>query len=178
MSAEPLPLHAETASGFRFEDLPDTWWPRHEILDGSLHVTPAPAPDHQLIAHRLACALEDAVPQEHQVLAGTNVLRRGETDRLLIPDLLVVDGAAMSRARKKQVSYLEPADVFLAVEIISPSSRTTDLIVKRGLYRQWRTPIYWVLDPKSCEVHEFGLIDSSRTWLANVDLDRIWPEKD
>ncbi|MBT0772604.1 Uma2 family endonuclease [Kineosporia sp. J2-2] len=81
------------------------------------------------------------------------------------------------RAREEQLAYLVPEDVCLAVEVMSPSSRTTDLGAKRDFYREWDTPISWVLDPATQEIHEFGLVDSAQTWLADLDLSSIWPEK-
>jgi Uma2 family endonuclease len=132
-------------------------------------------PDHQLIAGLLACALEAKVPDEYQILQGPNLLRRGNTDRLLIPDVTIVDQSGMQRARKEESAYLVPEEVSLAVEIISPSSRTVDLSTKRDFYMEWGIPTYWVLDPKTQEIHEFGLADSVQTWLSEVDLTSVWP---
>jgi Uma2 family endonuclease len=158
-------------AGVRFEDLPEQAWPRHEIFDGNLHVTPLAGVHHQIIVSELAFALTRVAPEELRVLAGVNILRRRETDRLLIPDVAVVEVAAANHAGVS----LRPEDIFLAAEVISPSSRATDLHLKQQLYAEWGIGSCWVLDPESREVHEFGLRDSATCWLTTVDLTGIWP---
>ena len=155
-------------AGVRFEDLPEQAWPRHEIIDGSLHVTPMAGVPHQFITTSLTIAMAKVIPPDLALLAGVNILRRRETDRLLIPDLAVVEASA---ARRPGVS-LRPEDIYLAVEVISPS---TDLHLKRQLYAEWGIGSYWVLDPVSQEIQQFGLRDSASCWLAEVDFSGIWP---
>jgi Uma2 family endonuclease len=167
VSVEPI-----NPAGMRFEDLPEQAWPRQEIIDGSLHVTPLTGVPHQIITTDLTIALARAAPPDLKVLAGVNVLRRKDTDRLLIPDVAVVDRAA---ATAQTGASLRPEDIYLAVEIISPSSRATDLYLKQQLYAEWGIGSYWVLDPMTCELHEFGLREPASCWLADVDLEGIWP---
>jgi Uma2 family endonuclease len=166
MSIAPL-----DPAGVRFEDLPEQAWPRQEIIDGSLHVTPLASVPHQVIATRLTVALSAVCPPGLVVLAGANLLRRTETDRLLIPDVLVADAGAAASAG----ACLAPEAVYLAAEVISRSSRATDLHLKKQLYAEWGIGSYWVLDPKTQEIHEFGLRDTAGTWLADADLTGIWP---
>lgn len=104
------------------------------------------------------------------------MLRRSETDRLLIPDLAVVDEKAAKRAANSEAAALRPEDLYLVVEVISPSSRETDLHLKRQFYDQWKIGSYWVLDPESRELHEFGLRVGADTWLADVDCSTVWPD--
>jgi len=152
----------------RMEDLPERAWPREEIIDGSLHVTPLARAGHQYIAGCLCAALLAVVPPELVVLPGVNVLRRGETDRLLIPDVAVIQRSALA----ENPVAVRPEDVYLAAEVISPSSRATDLYLKRELYAEWGVGSYWVVDPVAREVHRFGSRDLS-DWLAEVDLG-VW----
>jgi Uma2 family endonuclease len=163
-------------AGVRFEDLPEQAWPRQEIFDGSLHVSPLAGIEHQRIVTALTGALLRVVPKEFEVLAGLNVLRRRTTDRLLIPDVAVVDAAAAQRASASGSASLPPEDLYLVVEVISPSSRETDLHLKRQFYAQWKIGTYWAVDPKSREIHEFGLRVGADTWLADVDTATIWPD--
>jgi Uma2 family endonuclease len=162
-------------AGVRFEDLPEQAWPRQEIFDGSLHVTPLAGVTHQRITTRLTAALIHAAPNDLEVLAGVNVLRRTETDRLLIPDIAVVDAAAATKASVAGSAALRPEDVYLAVEVISPSSRATDLHLKKQLYAEWKVGSYWVVDPQEREIHEYGLRVGADCWLADVDVSDIWP---
>jgi Uma2 family endonuclease len=170
MSATLVPL-PETGT-VRYEDLPETTWPRLEIFDGSLHVSPAPNQGHQYIVGKLFIALDQAAPADYKVLLGANVFQRAETDRLLIPDIVVIDVAGWD----PREANIDPKHVFLTVEILSPSTRHVDLGAKRDLYAEWRVPIYWVLDPKTREVHEWGIVDSAQSWLGDVDLTSVWPE--
>ncbi|HST85656.1 MAG TPA: Uma2 family endonuclease [Kineosporiaceae bacterium] len=159
-------------AGVRFDDLPEQAWPRHEIIDGSPHVTPLVGVPHQIITTNLTVALAQLAPPDLRVLAGVNILRRRETDRLLIPDVAVVDRSAATAQRG---ASLRPEDVYLAVEVISPSSRAADLYLKKQLYTEWGIGSYWVLDQETQETHEFGLRDSATCWLSKVDLSGIWP---
>jgi len=158
-------------AGVRVEDLPEQAWPRQEVVDGSLLVTPLASAGHQDIVGRLYTALLAAAPKHLCVLPGVNILRRAASDRLLIPDVAVVEAAALAG---DPVS-VRPEDVYLTAEVISPSSRATDLYLKRELYAEWGIASYWVLDPDTRDVHRFGLRAVEGTWLADVDP-RVWPD--
>ena len=158
-------------AGVRVEDLPEQVWPRQEIVDGSLHVTPLASAGHQDIVGRLYAALLSAAPPGLRVLPGVNILRRSDTDRLLIPDVAVVEAAALLG----DPVNLAPDVVYLVAEVISPSSRATDLFLKRELYAEWGVGSYWVLDPDARAVHRCGTRPIEGSWLADVDLD-VWPE--
>ncbi len=58
---------------------------------------------------------------------------------MLVPDVLVAHTAAVWSGR----SVLSPADLLLAVEVVSPSSATTDRITKPTLYVEAGVPAYW-----------------------------------
>jgi Uma2 family endonuclease len=100
---------------------------RHiELLDGSLLVSPTSSHRHQWLSSRLWAALNAAAPPGTRALEAVNV--RVGTDRLLIPDLAVIEEPDM-RAR-----VADAADVRLVVEIVSPSNAFMDRAVKPGLY--------------------------------------------
>ncbi|MEZ0164247.1 Uma2 family endonuclease [Kineococcus sp. LSe6-4] len=127
----------------RLEDLPeDTTWPRHEVIDGSLLVTPWAGTTHQAVVGDAYFALRSAAPQTVTVYPGANVrhTRDGESD-LLIPDVVVAAAAAGGG------TYLDSGDVLLAVEVVSPSTRLTDTVTKRAVYAEWGIPLHVVVDP-------------------------------
>jgi Uma2 family endonuclease len=100
---------------------------RHELLDGTLLVSPPPSVPHQLAARRLVAAITAAAPPDVEVLEATGVaLRAG----VLVPDVVVARAAAVHAAHRS----LAPEDVLLVVEIVSPSSRTAD--------RRWKPEAY------------------------------------
>ena len=127
----------------RVEDLPEELaWPRHEIIDGSLLVTPWAGTTHQAVVGDAYFALRSAAPGGVTVYPGANVrhVHEGDAD-LLIPDVVVAGAGAGDG------TYLDSGEVLLAVEVISPSTRTTDTVTKRATYAQWGIPAYLVIDP-------------------------------
>ena len=101
---------------------------RYEIIDGSLLVTPGPAPRHQLVAGRLAVFLRESAPDEADVVEATNL--QLSTGRLLVPDVIV----AQSSALLTDSVALVPADVHLVAEVVSPSNAAMDRVFKPQLY--------------------------------------------
>lgn len=116
--------HAGPWTEADYHALPETR-ERIELLDGSLLVTPAPSSDHQQVARRLANMLEDAAPHELEVVEAVNV--RVGPSKLLIPDLLIT-------RRLGATAVYQPEDVVLVAEVVSPSTTTTDRIIKPQLY--------------------------------------------
>ena len=116
--------HAGPWTEADYHALPETR-ERIELLDGSLLVTPAPSSDHQQVARRLANMLEDAAPNELEVVEAVNV--RVGPSKLLIPDLLIT-------RRLGATAVYQPEDVVLVAEVVSPSTTTTDRIIKPQLY--------------------------------------------
>jgi Uma2 family endonuclease len=118
--------------------LPDDGW-RHELVDGTLVMTPAPSPRHQTIVLELAMLLRNACPAELQVLvAPVDVVLAPDT--VLQPDVIV--------ARRSDLTERDlPAAPLLAVEVLSPSTRRVDLVLKAELYAVAGCPSYWTIDP-------------------------------
>ncbi|HMA46102.1 MAG TPA: Uma2 family endonuclease [Frankiaceae bacterium] len=109
---------------------------RYEIIDGSLLVAPPPSPQHQLGAARLSTVLRAAAPGDVDVVEATGVQVGG---CVLVPDLLAVRTPALLRACR----VLDRADVLLTVEVVSPSSVTTDRVTKPALLADAGVPAYW-----------------------------------
>lgn len=64
-------------------------------------------------------------------------------ERLLIPDLVVVNEPGAD------LVYYDGADVLLAVDVHSPSTRTFDLALKRQLYGEAGIPFLLFVDPNT-----------------------------
>lgn len=99
---------------------------RHELIDGSLLMTPAPVVAHQRASSRLWAAIDAVVPPEFEVLEAVNV-QTGE-QRLLIPDVVVI------RCPGTTATLLPASEVLLVAEIVSPSSVSIDRLLKSALY--------------------------------------------
>jgi Uma2 family endonuclease len=131
---------------------------RYEIHDGDLCVTAAPSFEHQIILSNLVRALMRHVPDVVPGLllfAPLDVIlsdRRDETT-IVQPDIIYI---APDRMIVTSARGLEAAPS-LAVEILSPSTRTVDRVVKRRLYARYRTPYLWLVDPDARVVEAFAL---------------------
>jgi Uma2 family endonuclease len=113
---------------------------RRELLDGVLHVPPIPSSVHQVLTARLMVALERTCP-EHLFVTQANAVQLGPR-RLFIPDGLVTTFEA---ARRRSGSFTAD-EVVLAVEIVSPGSRSMDRVLKPALYAQAGIPYYWLIE--------------------------------
>lgn len=113
---------------------------RRELIDGVLFVSPSPTSFHQSLAMRLGSALENACPTDYAVTQGVEI--RISARRSLTPDVLVVTAEADDR----RPSHFRPAEVLLAVEIVSRGSVTMDRITKPALYAQAGIPFYWRIE--------------------------------
>jgi Uma2 family endonuclease len=116
---------------------------RYEILDGELYVTPAPTPLHQRASKRLQRQLEDYFEAR-----GLGEVFNAPIDLIVTqhdiaqPDLVVVTDPPQVSARGIEGV---PA---LVVEVLSPSTRTHDRLVKARRYAALRIRRYWILDPE------------------------------
>lgn len=119
---------------------------RHEIIDGEHYVTPAPSWSHQLILGNLYRII---APHVRQRALGTIcmapldvVLSRHD---VVEPDVLFFTTASFKKhARERNADG--PPD--LAIEILSPSTRRRDQVIKRRLYERVGVGEYWIVDPK------------------------------
>ncbi|MEV6343316.1 Uma2 family endonuclease [Actinoplanes sp. NPDC051851] len=156
------------AAGWTTEDLDDLPEDgvRRELLDGVLLVSPSPTDVHQIIAMRLGVALEATCPSELQVTQGVEI--RLSHNRTFIPDVLVAtDDAARRRGR-----YYLPAEVVLAVEIVSPSSIAMDRFTKPALYAAAGIPHFWRIETTNgIAVHVHRLDPENRTYRPTDVLD-------
>lgn len=145
------------------EGLPDDGL-QYELADGVLLVSPAPRPIHQRAISRLNSLLNAAVPPELEVFFAP--LDFQPTRRTsLQPDLLVV--------RRTDVGELNiTAPLLLAVEVLSPSTRAKDLILKHGLYRDSCVGSYWVVDPVVPSITAWDLVDGAYVEVARAEGDQ------
>lgn len=75
-------------------------------------------------------------------------------DMVLEPDLLV---AGRSQFTDRDV----PGPPLLAVEVLSPSTRRTDLLLRRDRLQAGGVPSYWLVDPDVPSLTALGLSDGT-----------------
>lgn len=120
------------------EKMPDDGH-RYELLDGVLLVSPGPRTAHQEMVAELYVLLRAAKPAHLKALFAPFDVVLAE-DTVLEPDLLV--------APKSQFTDRDlPGPPLLAVEVLSPSTRRFDLLLKRDRFQAAGVASYWLCDP-------------------------------
>ena len=132
------------------EQLPDDGL-QYELLDGVLLVSPAPIPRHQRAVGEMFLLLHRACPPELEVFLAPLDWQPDERTSLQ-PDLLVVRRDLIGE--KNLTDRLE-----LAVEVLSPSTRRKDLVLKYSKYADAGVASYWVVDPQAPSITAWDLVD-------------------
>ncbi len=125
---------------------------RYEVLEGSLHVTPAPSTGHQHAAKRLFRQVEEYFEGRSlgEVFFSPIDVILGPHD-VVQPDLVVV-------ARREQVSKRGVEGVpLLVIEILSPSTREHDRSRKATRYAALGIPHFWLVDPDARRIECYRL---------------------
>lgn len=122
---------------------------RHEIIDGSLVVTPAPQWQHQRAIVRLISILGPQLGPELELLCAPFDVTV-EPTTVVQPDVLI--------ARTNDLTARDlPAAPLLAIEVLSPSTRRYDLTLKRAVYEEMGCRSYWVVDPQTPSIRAWHL---------------------
>ena len=120
---------------------PDT---RCEFIDGIVYMPPSVHAYHQFDFQLLLCLI--SVFHAHHPIGviqlGPTILKLRD-DCLLEPDLFVLPLG--TKAQICAAGYVQ-TPVLLAVEILSPSTRSHDLVVKSALYREANVAEVWFVD--------------------------------
>lgn len=140
---------------------------RYEIIGGELIVSPSPQWNHQRCAYLLTRLIGDYVDSRQlgQVFFAPNDVRLSPHD-IVEPDLIYIRADRLDIYRGRKAVQGEPD---MVVEIISPSSRKTDLGRKFDLYAASGIPEYWLVDPVTRRFQLFVLRDDGYVSVAEVD---------
>jgi len=133
-----IPVHSNEWTVDDLDQFPESHL-RIELHDGSLVVSPSPALPHQVVTTQLILALAPLV-KPHLVIIDTDLVMSPTSLRR--PDVAVIDPSALRAGHPRLV----PEDVALAVEIVSPSSRATDRLIKPAEYAAAGIPGYWRIE--------------------------------
>lgn len=117
-------------------------YPRYELIEGELLVTPSPNTRHQRAASNTEAALRAWVEGNHLGIvfhAPLDVILSDET--VVQPDVLAILNENRHIIRERIEG---PPN--LVVEILSPSTQDRDLTVKRRLYARHGVREYWIVD--------------------------------
>ena len=123
---------------------------RVELIDGVFYDMGAPALVHQKILTQLHLLFEECIAQHGrncEVWISPCDVRLDRDDYTMVqPDLLVICGEYDLRA----IRFEGAPD--LVVEILSPSTRSRDIVLKLYKYQQAGVREYWIVDPKNQKV--------------------------
>ena len=132
------------------QDTPDDGR-RYELIDGTLIVSPAPRIPHQRVVGNLHLLLHAGCPADLELFFAPLAVALAE-DTELQPDLLVAP-----RAQFTDTELLGAP--LLAVEVLSPSTRRVDLLLKRDRLQEAGCASYWLVDPDEPSVLVLELAD-------------------
>jgi Uma2 family endonuclease len=118
-------------------------WPRYEVIDGELLASPAPRSFHQDAVLTLARRLSDYTDYTgfgHTMIGPADL--ELEPDSTVSPDLFVTK---LVNGRKPR-NWKEVDGLWLAIEVLSPSTARYDRVVKRAYFARNQVTEYWVVD--------------------------------
>ncbi len=134
---------------------------RYELIDGAIVATPSPLTRHQRVSGRLLVALMRVFEQSNlgEVFkAPLDVILDAHT--VVQPDLLFI-----TTARADIIKDRIHGAPDLVIEVLSESTRRTDVRTKRGLYARHGVSHYWIVDPDIDRI-DLYILDGSSYRLA------------
>ncbi len=144
MTREPPPTTIPTLYDYEAYSALPSDGKIYQIIDGELYVNPAPAPRHQVVSANLHLSLMLQLVQTGQgkvLAAPIDVVLDERT--VVQPDLLFIRTERLGIVGEKCIEG--PPD--LVVEILSPSTRRTDVLIKGPAFARRGIPHYWIVDP-------------------------------
>jgi Uma2 family endonuclease len=133
---------------------------QYELIDGVLIVSPAPVPRHQRVLRELTVLMHTACPAGLEVFFAP-VDFQPDRRNSLQPDLLVV---RRSDVGEKNIQ----GPPLLAVEVLSPSTRRKDLLLKRSVYEDRGVASFWHIDPAEESFLASDLVDGHYVEVAKA----------
>jgi Uma2 family endonuclease len=135
---------------------------RYELIDGVVYNLAAPSYKHQYAVQELIGTFYNWFKGKSctALTSPFDVTLQKQEDNICVvqPDLLVICDKENIDPRGKY-----KGTPTLAVEVLSPSTRSKDLIKKLDLYRQCGVKEYWVVDPMNEQVSIYSLADNDIT---------------
>ena len=142
------------------EALPYDEFHRYELIEGELHVSPAPGLPHQLVLHKLQLSLGNFLERNPigRLVPGPGVAFNKYNS--VIPDIVFVSKERWHTIADKTRFNAAPD---LVIEILSPDSanRSRDLKLKREAYARFGVTEYWVVDTWARSIIVFRLSEGT-----------------
>lgn len=146
---------------------------RWELSEGNLIMSPRPQLWHQRISRRMTRLLEDHLPDELEAVPEIEVITKVSfPPSVRDPDIVVVPVGVF----EGRMARIPATDVILAIEIVSPGSRSTDHVMKLHEYAKAGIEHYWIVDPDAPSSDRFlayRLGDGRYRQVAVLDGDTV-----
>lgn len=119
---------------------------RYEIIDGELLMTPSPKTMHQIIIGRIFRILSEFA-EEHDAgkvfIAPYDVVLSKHD--IVQPDIIFVSKEGSGIITELNIQ----GSPDMVIEILSPSTKERDLVLKKKLYAAFGIKEYWIVDPEN-----------------------------
>ncbi|MGF1613087.1 MAG: Uma2 family endonuclease [Gammaproteobacteria bacterium] len=145
---------------------------RHEVIEGTLSMVPAPTTNHQTIVFNIATMLRSHV-NEHRLgkvfIAPLDVIL--DDFNVVQPDIVFVGNDRRHSVRVAGI-FGPPS---LVVEVLSPATQYRDFYQKKALYERFGVPEYWLVNPAMQSINVLKLSGASYTLHAEYCLNEAVP---
>ena len=137
-----------------YRKLPDDGW-RYEVIEGELHMNPAPSFWHQDASINLATEMVNFAKQRQlgKVVTAPIDVKLGDLANPVQPDILFIHKDRFDIIQERWIDG--PPD--LIVEILSPGNWIDDRRTKFRLYAVSGVREYWIVDPDKRQIEVFVL---------------------
>jgi Uma2 family endonuclease len=148
---------------------------RWELLDGDVHVTPAPSPLHQWVSKRLQRQLE-----AYFEARGLGRVYNAPIDVILTPhDVVQPDLVVVTDLGQVSTRGIEGAPTLL-VEVLSPTTLLYDRTTKARRYAALGVPHFWLVEPEPRRIECYRLEGAEYQRVAVAERDATvespdWP---
>lgn len=142
---------------------------RHELIEGEHTMSPAPNIKHQSLSIILATAIKnylDIKPIGRVFHAPIDVVLNELN--VVQPDLVFISNAKINLITEANIQGAPD----LLVEILSPSTRKTDEVIKRKLYDRFAVTEYWVVDPELDAIKIYRRDETGFARVAELSLEQ------
>ncbi|UNS97617.1 Uma2 family endonuclease [Streptomyces tubbatahanensis] len=144
-------------------DLPFDW----ELVDGMIVVRGRAMLWHNQVRDELRDALKQARTMPLKVVTESCVMLDKENVRQ--PDVIVYDPTGLNLFETECVPI---SNVTLAIEVVSPGSRSQDRVLKPAQYAAAKVPYYWRVElerDNQLAVHEYWLNADTRSYIPRPE---------
>ncbi|HVV21005.1 MAG TPA: Uma2 family endonuclease [Pseudonocardiaceae bacterium] len=165
--------HPEGLTAEDYEALPEEFCRSIEVVDGAIILPPVPRKPHQRVVRRLANAIEVAADDRVAVDIDIDLRLRDVPLLNRRPDIAVYDASGFDD------TVLRPEQCLLVVEVMSPTSMTTDQNDKPAEYAAAGITHFWRIEDidheqRTMKVFRYQLDPTTHAYApVGVDVDTL-----